>query len=303
MIYSVALTLLLGFELLYYLLIVQTGLTESFHSDLVALAPLFVGGVIGSGVSGMPWGSVVKVPHKLIIALSGQLILSFWYPDYAPWMLFMLGLLVGAIAPLAIYLFTPKTRHDLIIALGIAYTVGTYDFTTNPMTRDIYAELFSAIALVMALLLRHYQVEKEQVLKTPPLLLYAVLMLWIMLDSALFESLSRHTGLMIWRGEYTNTIIVTHLIGLLLASMIKIRESIQHIVIALLFAASYTISYLEIAWLLAVVYPITISYYNVTVFRHLSIVDSPLKLGLLMVFIGWLASGAGLGVALSHLIH
>ena len=55
MIYSVALSLLLGSELTYYLLIVQTGVVSHFHSDLITLFPMFVGGVMGTWLSGFSW--------------------------------------------------------------------------------------------------------------------------------------------------------------------------------------------------------------------------------------------------------
>jgi hypothetical protein len=300
---AIALTLLLGLELSYYLLIVQTGLAESFHSDLFALSPLFIGGVLGSGLSGFDWGKVTHVAHKIILALSIQLLLSLFYPDYSVFMLFLLGLSVGALAPLAIFLFTPAYKLELVLALGFAYALGTYLFISNPLDRENMAVLLSAAALIMALVLRNLDVTKEKKLKTPPILLYLILMFWIMLDSNLFETLSRHQGLMIWRGEFTYTIISTHLLGLLVAWKTKMTQSCNHLFIAFLFALSYLFSYTESPYILALIYPFTISYYNVAVFRQLSIVDSPVKLGLLMVFIGWIASGAGLGLALSHLLH
>jgi len=52
---------------------------------------------------------------------------------------------------------------------------------------------------------------------------YAPLMLWILLDSNLFETLSRHTGLNIW-SHYTNIIILFHIIGLLAAYFLNIKK-------------------------------------------------------------------------------
>jgi len=55
--------------------------------------------------------------------------------------------------------------------------------------------------------------------------------------------------------------------------------------------------------LLAIVYPVTISYYNVIVFTALSKEMNLSKLAFMMVFIGWIASGLGLALALSKVLH
>ena len=44
----VMLILFIGLELSYYLLIIQTGLVEYLDSDLLRIAPLPIGGMIGS---------------------------------------------------------------------------------------------------------------------------------------------------------------------------------------------------------------------------------------------------------------
>ena len=131
---------------------------------------------------------------------------------------------------------------------------------------------------------------------------YLPLILWILLDSTLFETLSRHEGLMIW-SEKTYTITLFHLLGLLGAYMIKVDELKQHLIIALLFIGSYSLSYLEWPTALAMLYPFTISYYGVIVFVTLSKENSLQKLSCLMVFIGWIASGLGLAIALSKILH
>jgi hypothetical protein len=127
-------------------------------------------------------------------------------------------------------------------------------------------------------------------------------MLWILLDSNLFETLSRHEGLRIW-GNMTYTIITFHLLGLAAGYYVKLKEYMHHMVIAVLFVGSYTLSYMEASVLLAVVYPFTISYYNVIVFTSLTKVASLKELSYIMVFVGWFASGAGLGLALSKVLH
>ncbi len=302
MIHSFALVILLGFELSFYLLIIQTGIAEHYHSDIVTLFPLFAGGVTGTFLSGFPWGKVTNPVHKIIISLSLQLALSFLYPEYNAFTLLLFGISVGLMAPLSIYLFKEHQRYELLFALAIAYTIGTYAFTSLADHREWMAVLFSMLALVSALLLHDYTVEQGDPQKASPLIGYVPLMLWILLDSNLFETLSRHKDLDIW-SEKTYTIIIFHLLGLLGASFIRLNEKKQHLLIAALFTISYTLSYLEWTLALAIFYPFTISYYNVIVFMTLSRETSLLKLSRLMVFIAWIASGLGLALALSKTLH
>jgi len=301
MIQSLSLVLLLGFELSYYLLIVQTGIAEHYHSDLVTLFPLFIGGVAGTILSGQRWGQIKKPIHKIIIALSLQLSVSFLYPDYNPLTLGLLGLSVGFMAPLGIYLFKYHQRQELLFALAIAYVIGTYNFTSPAGERIYMAIGFTSISLVSALFLRAYIIEKDTKTIPSSFVSYLPLMLWIFLDSNLFETLSRHESLNIWT-YHTNIIIMFHLLGLVGAYFVKIEKKSQHIFIALLFIGSYALSYFELPLALAVLYPFTISYYNVIVFTVLTKEMSLNKLSCVMVFIGWIASGLGLAVALSKVL-
>ena len=299
---SIALACLLGFELSYYLLIVQTGIAQHYHSDLLKLFPIFVGGVAGTVFSGQAWGNITNPIHKIMIALSLQLGLSFLYPDYNVFTLGLLGMSVGLMAPLGIYLFKEKQQKELLFALAIAYTVGTYCFTTFADEREWMALVFSVIALTAALVLKDYKVEEDAKVISHTFISYIPLMLWIMLDSNLFETLSRHEGLNIWSNQ-TFLIIVFHLIGLAAAYFIHMSILKKHLFIALLFSASYGLSYLDLPLVLAMVYPFTISYYNVIVFTALTKEMSLAKLASMMVFIGWIASGIGLALALSKLLH
>ena len=81
-------------ELCYYLLIAQTGIVEYFSSNLFLIAPLPVGGVIGSLLI-----SYINVKNKVTLFLIAQLILSFIYPNYNFLTLFILGFIVGSMAP------------------------------------------------------------------------------------------------------------------------------------------------------------------------------------------------------------
>ena len=68
----------------------------------------------------------------------------------------------------------------------------------------------------------------------------------------------------------------------------------------MLFTLSYLFYFLEESFLLSIVYPFVISYYNVNILKTLREVNLK-KLSIYMIFIGWVASGAGLFVALESL--
>ena len=299
MINSFALILLLGFELSYYLLIIQTGIVAHYNSDLITLFPMFAGGVLGTLLGGISWGKIDNPIHKIMIALTLQLLLSFTYPNYNIFTLALLGMAVGLMAPLGIYLFKAKQQKELLLALATAYTIGTYSFTSEADGRLWMAVTISAIALLSA---RNYRVERDTKVVSHTFISYSPLMLWILLDSNLFETLSRHVELDIW-SQYTLTIIVFHVIGLLSAYFIDMSKIKQHLFIALLFFGSYTLSYLEFTYPLAMLYPFVISYYNVVIFTTLSQEMSLSKLAFIMIFVGWIASGVGLVIALSKLLH
>lgn len=302
MIYATALTFLLGFELSYYLLIIQTGIVEYYDSNLFSLFPMFVGGVIGTILAGRNWGRFENTIHKIYIALGLQLVLSFLYPHYNLYTLCLLGVAVGLMAPLGIYLFKGKFQTKFLLALAIAYTSGTYFFMTESDSRMWMAVSFTVITLFASLVLKNYKIEANEVKLTNTYLSYIPLMLWIFLDSNLFETISRHVGINIWSMQ-TNVIILFHLIGLVAAYYMRLEDKRQHIFIAFLFVGSYTFYYLDIPLALAMIYPFTISYYNVIIFAALSKEESLSKLAYMMVFVGWIASGLGLGLALSKLFY
>lgn len=302
MINSIALVLLLGFELSYYLLIIQTGIVAHYNSDLITLFPMFAGGMLGTILSGKTWIIYNNPIHKIIFALSLQLLLSFFYPDYNLFTLFFLGVSVGMMAPLGIYLFKEKQQTELLFALVIAYTIGTYSFTSEVDSRVLMSVFISSIALLSAIILRNYKIDTSSKNTSHTFSTYLPLMLLILLDSNLFETISRHNGLDIW-SSHTFIIIVFHIIGLIVASKIKLILSTQHKIIAILFVLSYAVSYMEEALFLAIIYPFTISYYNIVVFRTLSKESSLQRLSFIMIFVGWIASGMGLALALSRLLH
>lgn len=302
MINSIALIILLGFELSYYLLIVQTGIVVHYNSDLITLFPMLVGGVLGTVFGGISWGKIDNPIHKIMIALIIQLLLSFTYPDYNIFSLALLGVSVGLMAPLGIYLFKAKQQKELLLALAIAYTIGTYSFTSAVDDRLWMAVFFSLMALFSAIVLRNYKVETDSKVISHSFISYIPLMIWILLDSNLFETLSRNEVLDIWSYQ-TFTIIVFHLLGLVTACFISMSKMKQHLFIAVLFVGSYTLAYFEFTYLLAMLYPFTISYYNVIVFTTLSQEMNLSKLAFMMIFVGWIASGLGLAIALSKILY
>lgn len=302
MITSFALVLLLGFELCYYLLIVQTGIVSHYNSDLITLFPMFIGGVLGTFTAGRVWWKIKNPIHKIMLALFLQLILSFLYPNYNFFTLALLGLSVGIMAPLGIYLFKSKQKKELMLALGIAYTLGTYFFYYNADNRVEMALFFTTIALISAFILRNYKVEIDTKELSLSFSNYLPLMFWIFLDSNLFETLSRHENINIWT-NFTFTIIASHILGLMAACFVNISKFKKYLLINILFMGSYLLSYFELPIALAIVYPFVISYYNVVIFSILSKEMSLAKLSFIMIFVGWLASGFGLALALSKLLH
>ncbi|WP_310442170.1 hypothetical protein [Sulfurimonas sp.] len=302
MTHSLALVLLLGFELSYYLLIVQTGIAGHYNSDLITLFPMFAGGVLGTFLGGRSWGAINNPIHKIMIALALQLGLSFLYPNYNVFTLLLLGIAVGVMAPLGIYLFKAKQQKELLLALAIAYTTGTFFFTSVVDDRLWMAVLFTSITLLSVFILKDYRVETDAKVVSHSFLSYTPLMLWILLDSNLFETLARHASLDIW-SKYTFIIITFHLLGLIASYFTRTSKIKQHIFITFLFIGSYTFSYFEYPIALAMIYPFVISYYNVVVFTTLSQEMSVSKLSFMMIFVGWIASGLGLAIALSKLLH
>jgi hypothetical protein len=125
------------------------------------------------------------------------------------------------------------------------------------------------------------------------------MMLWIFADSALFETLSRSGSMDIW-SEYTVVIIVSHLIGVYGAYHFG-DELLKQIPVVLgLFVMSYLLYWLEIPLLLAIVYPIVISYYNVLVFHKLMQLRNIRVTALAMIGVGWIATSAANAIALQH---
>jgi hypothetical protein len=297
---------LMASELCYYLLVAQTGIIESFGSDLSKIFTLPLGGAIGSLIAYRNIGVLNTTRRKVAFLLFAQGLLSLAYPNFNLVTLFFLGLTVGALAPLFIHLFSKDEIFPLMLALVCAYTTGTALFTTPPEGRRLIAIVLSMLALAAITGLKRDNKKREEVGPSTGLALApfsaALLFLWVALDSSLFEILSRHETMSIWRGEYRHLIVLFHSLGLLTAYAVRDRFRYRHSAIALLFVTSYALLFFQQNMLLAMVYPFVISFYNFFLLRLLVSIRSLRILGICMLGAGWIASGVGLMVALNHLV-
>ena len=183
-----ALIFFVAFELCYYLLIAQTGIVEYFNSDMLAIGTLPVGGVVGAVFVMM---SSYSKRTLLISLLSVQSVMTLFYPNFTPFMLFVLGVSVGGIAPLLVESLKLQKGFEMGISLAIAYSVGTTLFNTNPADRQNIALLFSLTALVSAHMLPFLDNIKQKTDNYFDYTLLGMMTLWVFLDSALFDTLSR----------------------------------------------------------------------------------------------------------------
>ena len=281
-------------ELCYYLLIAQTGVVEYFSSNLFLIAPLPIGGVIGSVLV-----SYIKIDfkNKISLFLTIQLFMSFLYPNFNMITLFILGFAVGSLAPLIINEIKKTSLLELGLALSVSYVTGTLLFNYEVEARGIIAISLTTITLIASRFLPTNEI-KEKSNQEFPLL---IMVLWVFLDSALFESLSRDITISIWRDGFTFQIALFHVIGVFCALYFKIERNQKSLFILTLFAASYLFYFLREGYILSIVYPFVISYYNVVILQTITKKDFR-TITFYMIFIGWMASGAGLFVALSNLI-
>ncbi len=293
-----ALVIFVSFELCYYLLVAQTGIVELFNSDLFQIGYLPVGGVIGSYLS-----TVIKTNHqyKVYGLLSLQFLMTMFYPNLQPIHLFLLGIAVGGMAPLVISSLKNASSLDLILALSISYTVGTLLFNTDPAGRTILALGLTIVAIFAFFNLpnKTKKLKVSEQLGSYPLWL---MVLWVFLDSTLFETLSRDIMIPIWRGGFTWEIALFHILGVVAAFTVKLDQEERPVLILVLFAFSYLLYFIREPLLLSIVYPFVISYYNVEILQTLRREKSLKKLGIYMIFIGWGASGLGLMVALEEIV-
>ena len=288
------LILFIASELCYYLLIAQTGVVEYFSSNLFLIAPLPIGGVIGSLLV-----SYIKIDfrNKISLFLTIQLIMSFLYPNFNMLTLFILGFAVGSLAPLIVNEIKKTTLLELGLALSVSYVTGTLLFNYEVDARGIIAISLTTITLIAS----RFLPTNEPIKKSNQEFALLMMVLWVFLDSTLFESLSRDITISIWRDGFTFQIALFHVIGVFCALYFKIEKNQKSLFILTLFAASYLFYFLREGFILSIVYPFVISYYNVVILQTIAKKDFK-TITFYMIFIGWMASGAGLFVALSNLI-
>ncbi len=291
---NLALVLFVAAELCYYLLIAQTGIVEYFSSDLSIIIYLPIGGVIGSLLS-----SYIKASNqnKIFGFLIIQLSMSFFYPNLSSLMLFILGISVGALAPLLINELKKGTSIQLGFALAIAYVLGTFLFNFDIQLRGNIAIALTLLAIISLFFIKN----NKSILISNSSFTLASMLLWIFLDSSLFETLSRSENISIWRDGYSYQIAFFHIVGIFLAFKLQLQNNLKELFIIILFALSYLFYFLNEPLILSIIYPIVISFYNVVILQTL--IQKDLKtLSIYMIFIGWFASGAGLFIALENLI-
>ncbi|MGJ0300940.1 hypothetical protein [Aliarcobacter cryaerophilus] len=281
-------------ELCYYLLIAQTGIVEYFSSNLFLIAPLPIGGVIGSLLV-----SYINIKNKVTLFLIAQLILSFIYPNYNFLTLFLLGFIVGSMAPMVINEVKKTSLLELGFALSLSYVTGTILFNYEVSQREVIAVVLTTITLFCSLFLPQNNQEEQSSNKVNHSLI--IMVLWVFLDSSLFESLSRDLSVSIWRGGFTFEIALFHVIGLVCALYFKIDKNQNELFILILFSLSYLLYFLREGFILSMIYPFVISYYNVVILQSIRNKDFR-TISLFMIFIGWMASGSGLFVALTNMI-
>lgn len=290
------LVIVLSSQMLYYLLIAQTGVVGVFDSHIHDLYTLPIGGVIGALLSAY-WRHR-EVRRELYFLFGAQIVISWFYPNYSLGILLALGFVVGYTTPLMLYVFGTQSRLHLAVGLGIAYAVGTAFYTYPFAERDIIAVILPLISVVALRFARLRSVPRPET-KRFDWQSVAVMMLWIFADSALFETLSRSGDMDIWR-DYTVLIITSHLFGVFLAYRYGHELLSQTRVIWALFAVSYLFYWIKQPVLLSVVYPIVISYYNVLLFQKLIGMKDIRLIALSMIGVGWVSASAANGVALEH---
>lgn len=297
--FNIFLILFVFAELSFYLLIAQTGIVEVFHSDILAIIYLPFGGVIGTYLS-------AKIPfqthYKAFVLLYLQALITFLYPDFTPVTLFILGLAVGGISPIIIHTLKNATLLDLGLSLASAYAFGTFMFNSDPSHRELLGLILSVIAIFGYIFTQDQKIPDLSFQKefySYPLYL---MLIWVFLDSSLFETLSRDITTPIWRGGYTFEIALFHIIGVIAAINLKLDYFFKSLFITLLFILSYLFYFMHEAFLLSIIYPFVISYYNVVILQSLIKLNSLKSISVYMIFIGWIASGTGLMIALEGFI-
>lgn len=278
---------LLSSQLLYYLLIAQTGIVGAFNSHIHDLYTLPIGGIIGGLLAGFIKHKDIKI--ELYTMLLAQFILAFFYPHYSLIEIFILGFVVGYTTPLLLFSLGKQKKINLAIGLAISYTIGTLLYTYPFEQRGIIALTLSLVSIISLMFL---DINEESDTKKSIINFGTIgfLILWIFLDSALFETLSRSGNIDIW-SHYTLTIVSFHIFGIIIAYKLKwLSISSKNSVAISLFLISYGLYWFKIPLLLSIVYPFTISWYNFALFSYIMRLNNMPYIALSMVAIGWLST-------------
>ena len=290
---NIAFLLLFAAEFSYYLLILQTGIVEYHHSHILEIIMMPIGGVLGIVLSTVLYKERGRL-FPLILAL--QFFISLDYAGAGAIELFILGIISGITAPMLIY------RIDklwiAVGALALSYFFGTLSFHILAVDRMPIALVLSAVAFVSTLFADMNKAKKPH---TDKITVYSAgsIFLWLLLDSALFETLLRDSSMHIWGiPSFTWIIIVFHGIGLVVAYLLRVWRYVD-VTMVVLFIAAYFAYSVGDRLMLSIIYPFVISYYNVTIlYRLKSMHYLPLCIVSLSL---WAASGIGLMIALAHL--
>jgi hypothetical protein len=197
-------------------------------------------------------------------------------------------------------LFKKASKTDYIFALGLSYTIGTLLFTYEPNNRMYLGFLLTFIAILSYKFLDTSKLSTNIYTQNHLIL---TMSFWVFLDSALFESLSRDSVISIWRDGYTFEIVFFHLVGVITRVFVPSNRYMTNLIIFAGFFISYLLYFTNYPLLLSIIYPFIISYYNTVIIQNLSPIKDIKSLGKIMVFVGWIASGIGLGMALEGLLN
>ena len=224
-----------------------------------------------------------------------QLILSFDYTTANGLELFLLGIISGLTAPILIA--RVNTFWIVVCALALSYTFGTYMFHIDALNRTNIALFLSLLAFIASM----FHSNIVSTLKKRSLTLYETsnIFLWLLLDAALFETLSRDAVMHLW-GEvhFTWIIVLFHIIGLIVAYTLR-EYKYNDRVLLILFFLTYSTYIAEWQNELSILYPFVISYYNVIILEKLYRLSYD-NLAFISLAL-WGASGLGLLIALSHI--
>lgn len=277
-------------ETSYYLLILQTGIVDYFHADISHIWMIPVGGVLGIL-------TIAKLQHRstiVIVALLFQTFFMFFYPAFNPLMLFILGYLSGLVAPYLIYHL--KSVEQVLVILGLSYLLGTVAIAIVPQNRGTLAVVLSLLAVSSA-----YFVKENRIVKKPQSLelkTYGQIFIWLVLDASLFGMLT-NSNIAIWGDtHYMLVIVFFHGFGLYLGYKLYHYRFNPQLIMGL-FILSYVLFWIQKSYLLAIVYPIVISYYNVIILKHfMRLSFGQLALASLSL---WVSAGVGLLITLLYL--